>query len=274
MTVPSIKLNNGKTIPQIGFGTWRMFDERECRQAVGWALEMGYRHFDTAQLYKNEQFVGAELKASGVTREDMFLTTKIWLDNFTPGRLQRSFDESLKKLQMEYVDLLLLHFPVTLLRDGAWRKLEEIYQNGSGPARSIGVSNYTIRHLKHLFEICSVKPAINQVELHVFLQQPELVKFCRDNGIAVTAYSPLAKQYGMDNPVLEEIAGKYGKTPAQIMLRWCIDGGLITIPKSSHEERIRQNFDIFDFKLDKDDLDKLKSLDERHRTGKDPALFP
>lgn len=272
--VPKIKLNDGREIPQIGLGTWKMFDEKECRQAVGWALEAGYRHIDTAQLYKNEQFVGAALQESGIPRSDVFITTKIWMDNFTPGRLEKSFEESLGKLQTDYVDLLLLHWPVSLLRDNAWRKLEEIHQGGKGAARSIGASNYTVRHLEHLLKFCKVKPAVNQVELHVFLQQPELVKLCQDVDITVVAYSPLARTHGMDNPILSELADKHGKTAAQIMLRWCIDSGKVAIPKSSHQERIRQNIDIFDFELDGDDLDKLRRLDEGHRIGHDPALMP
>ena len=270
--IPNIKLNNGKQIPQVGLGIWQMHEEHECKQAVKWALQAGYRHFDTAQYYANEQFLGEALKESGVARDEVFVTTKIRVDNFTAGRLARSFDESLKKLQMEAVDLLLLQFPVPMLRDGAWRKLEEIY--GEGRAKSIGVSNYTIRHLEHLLKNCSVRPAVNQIEVHVFLQQPELIKYCQDNDIAVVAYSPLAQGQGMDNPVLVDIAKKHGKTPAQIMLRWCIEQNLVIIPKSVHQERIRQNINIFDFKLDEADKAKLKQLDSNHHMGRNPAYIP
>ena len=272
MSALVVKLSNDRQIPRLGLGLWKMKDEQECRQAVAWALELGYRHFDTAQLYGNETYLGATLRESDVPREDVFVTTKIRVDNFLPGKLMHSFDKSLENLQTEYVDLLLLHFPVPLLRGKAWRKLEEIHT--SGRAKSIGVSNYTVRHLEHLLHECSVRPVVNQIELHVFLQQPDLVKYCQDQGIVVEAYSPLAHANGMDNPVLQEIAKKYGKTPAQIMLRWCIEQGFVAIPKSVHKDRLQQNIDIFDFKLDKDDQTRLKSLDQNLHTAWDPTHAP
>lgn len=272
MSIPSISLSLGKQIPQLGLGLWKVKDEQECKQAVAWALELGYQHFDTAQLYGNEAFLGAALQESKIPRKEIFITTKIWLDNFLPGRLTHSFEKSLENLQTDYVDLLLLHFPVPVLRHRAWRKLEEIYQ--SGQAKSIGVSNYTIRHLEHLLKDCSVKPAVNQVELHIFLQQPELVTFCRDHDIVVEAYSPLAHARDMDNPTLTEIAKKHDKTSAQIMLRWCIEQGFVAIPKSVHKERLQQNIDIFDFKLDQDDHKKIKQLDQNLRTTWDPTHTP
>jgi diketogulonate reductase-like aldo/keto reductase len=272
MNNPNLPLSSGYQIPQLGLGLWKMKDEQECKQAVQWALELGYRHFDTAQIYGNEAFLGAALQESGIARKDVFVTTKLWTGHFFPGKVMPSFEASLKKLQTNYVDLLLLHFPVPLLRHRAWRKLEEIYQ--SGLAKSIGVSNYTIRHLERLLKECSVKPVVNQVELHVFLQQPELVKYCQDHDIVVEAYSPLAHANNMDNPVLAEIAEKYGKTSAQIMLRWCIEQDCVAIPKSVHKERLQQNLDIFDFKLDQADHEKLKQLDQKLRTTWDPTRVP
>ena len=264
-----IKLNNGTTMPTVGLGLWRVRDERECVQAVLAGMAAGYRHFDTAQIYGNEAFVGKALAQTELTRTDLFVTTKIWNENQYWDDLIPSFEKSLENLQTEYVDLLLLHFPVTELRRPAWRKMEEVAK--SGRAKAIGVSNYTIRHLEELLSECEIKPAVNQVELHVYLQQPELVEFCKQHDIVVEAYSPLAHGYGLDNPALEKIGAKYEKTPAQVMLRWCLDIGTVPLPKSVHEERIRENFDIFDFKLSDEDLAELKKLDKNYRTCWDPT---
>lgn len=268
--VPNVELNNGEQMPGLGFGLWQIKDYEECVRSVVQAAEAGYRHFDTAQIYGNEQWVGEGLKASDVPREDIFLTTKISIHNFL--KVHKSFEGSLRKLQTDYVDLLLLHFPVSGVRGPAWKKLELLYDEGT--VRSIGVSNYTIRHLKQLFASCAIKPAVNQVELHVFLQQPELLAFCEDNGIAVQAYSPLAHGYGMDNEVLQSIAKKHGKTPAQIMLRWCIEVGTTPLPKSVTPKRIKENIDIFDFELDVKDLQALQKLDKNLRTCWDPSKTP
>ncbi len=269
MAIPSIELSSQTKIPQLGFGTWLIKDEAECKKAVKTAVKTGYRHFDTAQIYENEQFVGQALKGSGVPRNELFITTKIWTENMHWDDLEPSFSESLKKLQTDYVDLLLLHFPVTELRRPAWRRMQDIYK--SGRAKAIGVSNYTINHLEELLNECSVKPAVNQVELHVFLQQPVLIKYCKDNGIVVEAYSPLAHNYKMDNKVIEAIAEKHGKSYAQIMIRWCIEKELVPLPKSAHLKRIKENFEVFDFSLDSNDLDQLKGLDKGMRTCWDPT---
>lgn len=269
MTIPNVELPNDIKIPQIGFGTWRNTDEQVCKNAVKAALETGYRHFDTAQIYENEQFVGDALAGSSVPRNELFITTKIWNENMFWDKIIPSLDESLKKLKTDYVDLLLLHFPVTEFRRPAWRRMEDIL--ASGKSKAIGVSNYTIKHLEELLRECNVKPAVNQVELHVFLQQPELAKYCKENDIAVEAYSPLAHGYDLDNKKLAEIAKKHSKTSAQVMLRWCIQQGFITLPKSATPERIRENFDIFDFELDSDDLEVIKSLERDLRTCWDPT---
>jgi diketogulonate reductase-like aldo/keto reductase len=272
MAVPKIRLNDSVSIPRVGLGTWQIKDEATCIETVEIALKDGYRHFDTAQIYGNEQFVGRALKDSGLKREELFLTTKIWTLNFLSSRLISSFDSSLVKLETDYVDLLLLHFPVPKLRHKAWEKMEEIYD--SGKAKSIGVSNYTVKHLERLLRDCRIRPVVNQVELHVFLQQPELLEYCKAQGIVVEAYSPLAHGYGLDNPILVKIAKKYTKSPAQIMLRWCVEVGTVPLPKSSTAKRIAENIDIFDFKLDKEDLSELKSLDSNHRTCWDPTRIP
>lgn len=269
MAVPNINLSSKTTIPQLGFGTWLIKDEVICKEAVKSALEVGYRHFDTAQIYRNEQFVGSALAESGLPREELYLTTKIWNDNMFWDDLEPSLDESLEKLQTSYVDLLLLHFPVTELRRPAWKRMEDVFR--AGKAKAIGVSNYTVAHLEELLRECSVKPAVNQVELHVFLQQPKLVEYCEKNDIALEAYSPLAHAYEMDNETLQATARKHNKSVAQVMIRWCLDMGFITIPKSSHPDRIRENFEVLDFTLDDDDLEALNTLDKNLRTCWDPT---
>jgi diketogulonate reductase-like aldo/keto reductase len=269
MSIPGLKMNSGTEVPQIGLGLWLNKDEKECKDAVRFALEAGYTHFDSAQAYQNEEFLGAAIAESEIPRESLFITTKIWNGNQPKDKLQPSFEESLKKLGTDYVDLLLLHFPVSETRHEAWPLMEEIY--ASGKARAVGVSNYTIRHLEELLKDCKTKPAVNQVELHVFLQQPELVEYCKQHDILVEAYSPLVHGHNMDDPTLEAIAKKYGKTVAQIMIRWCIELGTVPLPKSTHKERIEENIDVFDFKLDNDDMAKIAKLDENYRTAWDPS---
>lgn len=268
--VPQIKLNDLHTMPGIGFGLWKNTDAAECIASIITALQAGFRHFDTAQIYGNEQFLGTALKDSGIPRQEIFITTKISLKNFI--KVEHSFEESLAKLQTDYADLVLLHYPLTGLRRGAWHKLETLKK--SGKAKSIGVSNYTIRHLEGLLKHCTVKPAVNQVELHVFLQQPELLEYCRQHDIAVEAYSPLAHGQGMDDPELVRIAQKYGKTAAQVMLRWCVEVGTTPLPKSVTPERIKQNIEIFDFKLDETDMADILKLNKDLRTCWDPTLTP
>jgi diketogulonate reductase-like aldo/keto reductase len=268
MAVPSLKMNDGREIPQIGLGLWLNNDDQACRDSVKWALEVGYRHFDSAQAYENEQFLGEAIKQSGIKREEVFITTKIRTSNMGL-ELTESFDESLKKLQMDYVDLLLLHFPVTVERRPAWYRMEEIFN--AGKAETIGVSNYTVTHLEELLRESKIKPAVNQVELHVYLQQPELLEYCRKNNIVVEAYSPLAHGRRLEDPVLAKIAKKHGKSIAQIMIRWCIEAGTVPLPKSAHKERIKQNLEVLDFSLDKQDMSELTKLDEDFRTCWDPT---
>ncbi len=267
-----LKLSNGTEIPQLGFGLWMIKDERVCNEAVAAALEAGYRHFDTAQIYTNEPFLGAALKAANVPREELFITTKIWNENMFWDDLIPSFEQSLTNLQTDYVDLLLLHFPVTELREPAWHRMQDIYK--SGRAKAIGVSNYTIRHLQELLEKCDIKPTVNQVELHVYLQQPELLEFCKQHDILVEAYSPLAHGYDFTNEVLQDVARKHSKSVGQVMIRWCIQVGTVPLPKSTHKERIQENIDVFDFVLDDEDMQKLASLERDLRTCWSPVHVP
>lgn len=271
MDVSSIPLGNG-SIPQVGLGLWQVKDTAQFNEAFTTAIQAGYRHFDTAQIYGNEAMLGDAIKNSGVAREELFITTKIWLDNFPKGRLRRSFKTSLERLQTEYVDLLLLHFPVSLLRKGAWKALEDL--RGEGKVKNIGVSNYAIKHLEEMKHYADVLPAVNQVELHVFLQQPELLEYCRNEGIVVEAYSPLAHARNNDNETIKAIAEKHGKSYAQIMLRWCIEQGLVVLPKSVTPSRITENIQLFDFALDADDIQGLESLDENLRTCWNPTRVP
>lgn len=272
MKIPEITLNDGNKIPQVGLGMWQVTDEKDLKVAFNTAIKSGYRHFDTAQAYNNEAQLGSYIKESTIDRKNIFITTKIDIRHFTKGLLNKSFTESLKNLQTDYIDLLLLHFPVTGLRKSAWIELEKL--RVTGQAKSIGVSNYTIRHLEHLQKYAQITPAINQVELHVFLQQPELLDYCHQHNIVVEAYSPLAHAKALHEPMLSEMAKKYGKSPAQIMLRWCIQRNLVIVPKSVTPSRIQENIDIFDFELVPSDMGKLKTLNTNFRTCWDPTLVP
>jgi 2,5-diketo-D-gluconate reductase A len=272
MSVPLVTLPDGHTIPQLGLGLWKVKDQAEFNTAFEAAADAGYRHFDSAQAYDNEHLLGAAWQKSGLQREDIFITTKIAVEHFGHKRTTQTFKDSLQKLQTNYVDLLLLHFPVTLLRKKSWQALEEIQV--AGGAKSIGVSNFTIRHLEEMKSYAKAVPIINQVELHVFLQQPELIKYCRDHNITVEAYSPLAHGKAMDDPMVIGIAKKHGKSYAQIMLRWCIEQQLVVVAKSVTPQRIRENIDIFDFSLDDEDLAALKKLDRDLRTCWSPVHVP
>jgi len=272
MKIPSLPLADKHKIPQVGLGLWQVKDSDEFKTSFDTAIAAGYRHFDSAQAYANEQLLGEAWQASGLKRSELFITTKIAVQHFGYHLAKSSFEESLQKLQTDYVDLILLHFPVTLLRKKSWQALEEF--QAAGQAKSIGVSNYTIRHLEEMKEYAKVVPVINQVELHVFLQQPELVKYCKDNGIVVEAYSPLVRGKGMDNKTLLAIAKKHGKSVAQVMLRLWIERGIVVLPKSVTPSRIKENIDIFDFQLDADDMAKLTALDQDERTNWSPVHVP
>lgn len=270
---PALTLNNGISIPQIGLGLWQNKNERECHDAVISAIASGYRHFDTAQIYENEEYVGSALSnafsTDEVSREDVFITTKLWNDNQFFDDVLPSFNESLKQLKTDYVDLFLVHFPVTETRRPAWLKMEEIYK--SGRAKSIGVSNYTVKHLEELISECDVMPAVNQVEIHVYLQQKELRDFCDEHGIIVEAYSPLAHGNGLDNTVLHSIADKHSRSTAQVMIKWCAQNNMVVLPKSVSAKRIESNIAVFDFELDESDLEAIDGLEKNYRTCWDPT---
>lgn len=265
-----LKLNNGVAIPQIGFGTWKIPDGEPVITAVRSAIQAGYRLIDTAMIYNNEIGVGEGIRLSGVPREEIFLTTKLWNEDQGYETTLRAFDESLKRLGVNYVDLYLMHWPIPHKRNETWRAMQEIYT--SGRARSIGVSNFLVRHLEELLQHTEVVPAVNQVEFHPFLydQQSEILLYCKQKGITLEAYSPLAHAHKLEDPIITEVAAKYNKTNAQVLLRWAIQKGGVAIPKSTNEKRMKENISVFDFKLEEGDIKKLDSLGQNLRTCNDP----
>lgn len=272
--VPSVKLNNDVSMPSLGFGTWQIPDGKEVIEAVSSALEAGYRLIDTARIYRNESGVGKAIASSGIPREEIFVTTKLWNDDQGYDSALKAFDASLERLGLDYIDLYLIHWPATDMRGESWRALQHLYK--SGRAKSIGVSNYTVRHLQELLDNSEVVPAVNQVEYHPFLYQDqrELLAFCGQKGIAVEAYSPLAHARDTHHPILMEVADRYHKSPAQVMLRWAIAQGTVPIPKSSHAGRMAENIDIFDFELDENDIKHINQLSSGSRSNWDPTEMP
>src|SRR6056297_649813 len=263
-----VALNNGVEIPWVGLGVFQSEPGPETQQAVEWALELGYRHIDTAAFYANEESVGRGLKASGVARDDVFVTTKVWNNNQGYDEALAAFDRSLKNLGMDKVDLYLVHWPIAEKRLQTWKALEKIYAEGR--ARAIGVSNFLVHHLKELADNSGIVPAVNQVEFHPFLLQKELLDYDHEHGIRHEAWSPLTRAKLWDNPVIDEIAAAHGKSRAQVLLRWDLHHGVVTIPKSVHKERIAENAQIFDFELSDEEVAKLDGLDRGERTGPDP----
>ncbi len=261
-------------MPLIGFGTYNLGDDQTVERAVSDALEVGYRHIDTAAFYENEGAVGRAIKASGIPRDEIFLTTKIWTDDMRRGEdgVLDAFEQSLDRLGLNYVDLYLTHWPAPKFYVKAWRTLEQIYEDGR--ALSIGVSNCTTHNLEKLFDGGTIVPMVNQVECHPRLVQAELVDFCRDNEIVVTAWSPLGGGELVDCEAVKGIAEKYGKSVAQVILRWDLQHGVVAIPKSSSRKRMEENFDVFDFKLTASEMSEIDSLDEGERFGPDPEDFP
>lgn len=257
-------LNNGVEMPILGLGTWQSRGNK-CEHAVQFALNNGYMMIDTAQAYSNEAQVGRGWKASGRSRQDIFITTKIRNSNQGFEKTKHSFEKSLENLQTDYVDLLLIHWPKKRNFSRTietWKALVELEDEGL--SKSIGVSNFTIPLLEKLLQETEVVPAVNQVEFHTFLYQKDLLDYCREKEIQVEAYSPLARARFLDNDLFQKIAEKYDKTAAQVMLAWCVNHGLVVIPKSTHEGRIKENSDIF-FKLQEEDMQKLDTLDRNER---------
>ncbi|MFE6134313.1 aldo/keto reductase [Streptomyces sp. NPDC056437] len=271
--VPSITLNNGVEMPQLGFGVWQVPDD-EAAQAVSTALEAGYRSIDTAAIYENEEGTGQAIADSGIPREDLFVTTKLWNGDQGYDATLRAFDTSLAKLGLDHLDLYLIHWPMPSkgLYVETYKAFEKLLADGR--TRAIGVSNFLPEHLEHLIAETSVVPAVNQIELHPQLQQTASRSFHTQHDIATEAWSPLGSGKGLlDVPTVVAVARKHDRTPAQVVLRWHLQLGNVVIPKSVTPSRIRENLDVFDFELDGDDLAAFAALDEGKRLGPDPATF-
>jgi len=267
----TVQLANGVEMPYFGLGVFKTEEGTEVENSVKWAIESGYRHIDTAAIYKNEKGVGNAVKASNVPRNELFITTKAWNDNQRNDTVMEGFEHSLELLQTSYVDLYLIHWPVVGKYNATWKVMEEIYR--SGRARAIGVSNFLQHHLEDLFKIAEIKPMVNQVECHPYLVQQSLIDFCQSHKIVFEAWSPIMRGAVNNIPLMQELSEKYKKTPVQITLRWDLEKGIVTIPKSVHKERIITNADIFDFKLTSDDIERIDALSKDQRFGAHPDTF-
>jgi 2,5-diketo-D-gluconate reductase A len=272
--VPDITLNNGQKIPQLGFGVF-LIKPKDTMAAVSTALEAGYRHIDTAEMYGNEKQVGEAIRRSDLDRGELFVTSKLSNDAHRPDDARRAFDQTLKALGSDYVDLFLIHWPLPARYGGdyvsTWKTLGEFYRDGR--ARSIGVSNFQAHHLRRLHGESEIIPAVDQIEVNPYLTQDELRGFCAEHQITVEAWSPLGRGHVLGDPVIAAIAERAAKTPAQVVLRWHIELGDIVFPKSVTPSRIRENFDIFDFGLSSGEIEAISALNRNERTGPDPDIF-
>ncbi|KAA8785737.1 diketogulonate reductase-like aldo/keto reductase [Paenibacillus sp. 4624] len=264
-------LNNGVKMPWLGFGVFKVKDGDEVVSAVKTAIEAGYRSIDTAKVYNNESGVALGIRESGIAREDLFITTKVWNSDQGYESTLAAFEESMKRLELEYLDLYLIHWPVKGKYKDTWRALEKLYKEGR--VRAIGVSNFQTHHLEDLLMDATVKPAVNQVELHPLLTQKELRDYCSTHEIQIEAWSPLGQGNLMEHPLLQDIAAKYGKSPAQVILRWDLQNGIVTIPKSVTPERIHANTELYDFELTAEEIEQINGLNENKRFGSDPDNF-
>ncbi|AYB40560.1 aldo/keto reductase [Brevibacillus laterosporus] len=268
-------LHNGTKMPWFGIGVFKVEEGSELVSAVKSAIKHGYRSIDTAAIYGNETSVGQAIhegiQETNLPREDLFVTSKVWNADLGYEATLAAFETSLDKLGLEYLDLYLIHWPVKGKYKEAWRALEKLYKDGR--VKAIGVSNFQVHHLEDLMEEAEIKPMINQVEFHPYLTQKELITFCRAHNIQMEAWSPLMQGQLLDNPVLQEIADKHGKTVAQVILRWDLQHGVITIPKSTKEHRIVENASVFDFELTQEEMDRIDALNQNHRVGPDPDNF-
>ncbi|MCF6094635.1 aldo/keto reductase [Microaerobacter geothermalis] len=264
-------LNNGVKMPWFGLGVYKAKDGDEVIHAIKAALKAGYRSIDTAAFYENEVGVGKAVKESDIPREELFITTKVWNSSQGYDSTLAAFEESRRKLGLDYIDLYLIHWPVKGKYKDTWRALEKLYKEGY--VKAIGVSNFQIHHLQDLMADSEIIPMVNQVEYHPYLTQKELHNFCKTRNIQLEAWSPLMRGQIFDHPTIQEISGKYQKTPAQVILRWDLQNEVVTIPKSVHEHRIIENADIFDFELSPEDMARIDGLNMNKRIGPDPDNF-
>jgi diketogulonate reductase-like aldo/keto reductase len=265
-----VTLNNGVVMPMLGFGTFQVPDGDVTVQSVKAALELGYRHIDTAAVYRNERGVGEGIRQSGIDRKDIFLTSKVWNSDQGYDTTLKAFDESMNKLGFDCLDLYLIHWPKPLNRE-TWRAMERLYKEKR--IRAIGVSNFHIHHLEDLLAGCEIKPMVNQIEFHPRLVQPHLLEFCKKHEIQFEAWSPLMQGKIFSISLLKDLSVKYRRTVSQIVLRWDIQMGVVTIPKSTHPERIKENMGIFDFEISEKDMQMICALDKGERVGSDPDNF-
>lgn len=266
--INSVFLNTDREMPLLGLGVYKLTEENEAESAIITAVKAGYRLLDTASVYKNEELVGKGIAKCGVSRKDLFVTTKIWNTAQRLGDVPGHFERSLDRLKTDYVDLCLIHWPVPGCYLNTWKIMESFLE--SGRARSIGVSNFQIHHLEELAKISDIVPAVNQIECHPLCYPKQLIEYCQEKGIQVQAYSPLARGAYLDNDVMCVIATKYGRTPAQIGLRWAIQKGISVIPKSAKAERIISNSKIFDFEIEQEDMDIIDTLNEDYHAASVP----
>ncbi|MCY8515390.1 aldo/keto reductase [Bacillus atrophaeus] len=264
----TVKLHNGVEMPRFGLGVFKVENGSEATESVKAAIKNGYRSIDTAAIYKNEEGVGAGIKESGVARDELFITSKVWNEDQGYETTLAAFEKSLERLELDYLDLYLIHWPGKDKYKDTWRALEKLYKDGK--VRAIGVSNFQVHHLEELLKDAEIKPMVNQVEFHPCLTQVELREYCKKQGIQVEAWSPLMQGQLLDNEVLKQIAEKHKKSVAQVILRWDLQQDVITIPKSIKEHRIIENADIFDFELSQEDIEKINALNKDERVGPNP----
>jgi diketogulonate reductase-like aldo/keto reductase len=273
-----LKLYNGIEIPEIGFGTWHIKDEKELEFSIKTAVENGYTHIDTASKYKNEELIGNTIEKYNIPRENLFITSKLWNEDKGYDNTIKAFQETLDRLKTDYLDLYLIHWPMTAdnweeLNAETWRAFEDLYKIGK--VKAIGVSNFMIQHMESLRKTANILPMVDQIEFHPGMMQKEILEYCRNNNIVVEAWSPLGSGRMLDNEDLKRIADKYKKSVAQICVRWCVQNNVIPLPKSTHLERIKDNIDIYDFKISDEDMEYINNMEYFAGSGLTPnKIFP